>query len=554
MPKTKLYYSSLAVFLFLTTLFVPVTLPAADPVNILIKNVNLIDRENIAEDAVVNILISSNTLEIVTKDPITDKIAEISLDASNSFLLGKLDTGASPSFVILDKDPRKHFDVLLDTKSHILFAIEQGDVVVNILPQTTTTQLSKAADSEAKRSGWLAYEPPPLALPLTYHSSRKWNKFETRYISGLFNGALALDRNLWLSQDDDSHAQVGDMSEFNTGNIRALRVGLVGTLNFETPWVYIISGATHAFTQGFDSKETEKFSLFDYRVDIPVLKDTTLSIGKQKEPISLERLTSMVFSPWQERAAVSDAFFPARNHGVVVNGMALNGWMTWAGGVFNNWIDSDTSFDETANQYVGRITWVPFVSDDESNLLHVGGGLRYSDAKQGVRHKARPEVGDTPIFVDTDLLSAESLLTSNLEIYWRKGPFWLGFEYTNTSIDSPEYGDPDFSGYTISGSWALTGEMRSYRKRSGIFNPLPVARPVNQGGWGAFEAAARYSSVDLNEGLVEGGGMDISSLGLNWWLTPVAQFSINYRYIMLDQGGMDGNSQEITSRLLLILD
>jgi len=550
----RIHFCLLVTFLFLVTLSVPVALLAKDPVMILIKNVNLIDRENIAEDAVVNILISGNTLEIVTKDSITDTITEISVDASNNFLMGNLDAGGAPSFVILDQDPRKYFDVLLDTKSHIVFAIEQGNVVVNILPQLTTAPPSEEPNSEAKRSGWLAYEPPPLALPLTYHSSRKWNKFEGKYISGLFNGAVALDRNSWLSQDDNSHTQVGDLSEFATGNIRALRFGLIGTLNFKTPWVYSIAGATNAFAQGFDSEETDDFTLFDYRVDIPVLKDTTLSIGKQKEPISLERMTSMVFLPWQERAAVTDAFFPARNHGVVVNGMGPSDWMTWAGGVFNNWLDADTSFEDTSNQYVGRITWVPFVSADESNLLHLGAGLRYSDAKQGVRYKARPEVGDTPIFVDTDLLTAESYLTSNLELYWRKGPFWLGFEYTSSSFDSQEYSDPDFSGYTISGSWALTGEMRSYRKRSGLFNPLPVARPVNQGGWGAFEAAARFSSVDLTDDLVEGGKMDISSLGLNWWLTQVAQFSINYRHINLSENGIDGDSQEITSRLLLILD
>jgi len=251
MRKSRIHFFPLVMFLFLTTLFVPVTLLAADPVTILIKNVNLIDRENIAEDTVVNILISGNTLEIVTKDTITDTIAEISMGASNSFLLGNLDAGASPSFVILDQDPGKHFGVLLDTKSHIVFAIEQGSVLVNVLPHSTTAQLSEESYNEARRSSWLAYEPPPLALPLTYHSSRKWNKFENKYISGLFNGALGLDRNSWLSQDDNSHAQVGDMSEFDTGNIRALRVALVGTLNFETPWIYFISGATHAFTQRF---------------------------------------------------------------------------------------------------------------------------------------------------------------------------------------------------------------------------------------------------------------------------------------------------------------
>jgi len=186
MYKTQLLFFPLAAFLFLITLFAPIVVHAADPVNILINNVHLIDPENIAEDAVVNILISKKTLEIVTKDTITAVMAEISVDASNSFLLGNLDTGAPPTFVILSQDPRKHFDVLLDTKSHILFAIEQGDVVVNILPQPIV-QLPEAPDSESQRSGWLAYEPPPIALPLTYHSSRKWNKFGGKYISGLFS-------------------------------------------------------------------------------------------------------------------------------------------------------------------------------------------------------------------------------------------------------------------------------------------------------------------------------------------------------------------------------
>jgi hypothetical protein len=54
-------------------------------------------------------------------------------------------------------------------------------------------------------------------------------------------------------------------------------------------------------------------------------------------------------------------------------------WFTWAVGGFNNWIDSGESFSETSNQLVGRVTWVPAVSEDESNLLHFGLGLRHSD-------------------------------------------------------------------------------------------------------------------------------------------------------------------------------
>lgn len=48
--------------------------------------------------------------------------------------------------------------------------------------------------------------------------------------------------------------------------------------------------------------------------------------------------------------------------------------------------------------------------------------------------------------------------------------------------------------------------------------------------------------------------MDIISLGLNWWLTQVTQCSINYRSTNLDQNDMGGHSQEITGRILLIVD
>jgi phosphate-selective porin OprO/OprP len=186
--------------------------------------------------------------------------------------------------------------------------------------------------------------------------------------------------------------------------------------------------------------------------------------------------------------------------------------------------------------------------------VHLGFGVRHTDAKQGIRYRTEPEFNKSPTFADTGLLTANNALTYNLEAYWRKGPYWLGFEHIKSDVDSPEIGNPSFDGYHISASWALTGEMRSYRKRSGVFDPLPVAKSVNQGGWGAWELAARYSNLDLSDGLVDGGDMDIISVGLNWWLTQVAQFSVNYRHITLDQSGIEGSSSGITSRIVLILD
>ena len=103
-------------------------------------------------------------------------------------------------------------------------------------------------------------------------------------------------------------------------------------------------------------------------------------------------------------------------------------------------------------------------------------------------------------------------------------------------------------------SWVISGEMRSYRKKSGIFNSVPVSKPVNTGGWGAWEVAFRFSTLDLTDGTLDGGVMDTYSFGLNWWLTPRAQFSPNYRYIILDRFGIKGRSSGINIRLSFILD
>jgi phosphate-selective porin OprO/OprP len=81
-----------------------------------------------------------------------------------------------------------------------------------------------------------------------------------------------------------------------------------------------------------------------------------------------------------------------------------------------------------------------------------------------------------------------------------------------------------------------------------------VARPVNQGGWGTLELAARYSNTDLSDGLIDGGETDIYSLGVNWWFTRSAHLGLNYRYISLDQEGLQGDSSGLNARIILMLD
>ena len=530
--------------------------PGATPDDILLRNVILIDPTGQTQDRSVNILIRAGKLNLVTEDKVPGDEAAQVIDAVNGFVLGKLVVGEPPNFMILSDDPRENFEVLLDTKTYANFAVHDGVVIRNRLSEIGP----EAVEDEPKKSGWLAYTPPPMAVPLNYQDSSKWNRFDTRWVSGLVTGAIALDRMNWLTQNDSNRNQFGNLDEYNGGEIRALRFGIFGTLNFEKPWVYTIAGATNAFDKGFESENDDDITLFDWRLDIPFFRNSVMSIGKQKEPISMERLTGMVFLPWQERSAAADGLLPSRNVGIVWNGSSPETYSSWAFGVFNDWFDADQSYSESASQFVGRFTWAPFKSEDESNLLHLGLGYRYSDAKEGFRFRTEPEFNQAPIYVDTGfgsesgLWPADSLETYNLELSWRKGPLWLASEYFRTDVKNTALENPTFDGYYVSANWVLTGEMRPYSKKNGLFRPIPIARTVYQNGRGAWEIAARYSGLNLTDGRIEGGDMQVASLGLNWWLTPFFSLGANYRYVWNELDGVEGTSSGFMTRILLMLD
>ncbi len=543
-------------FLCLALLAACITAPlhaAREPESLLLRNVSLINPDNPAELLAVNILIVDGELDLVTEDLIALEEADITYDGRGGVVLGQLNLGEPASFMVLGGDPRKDVDLLLDTKTHGIFAVRRGEVVRNRL----LAMIDETPDERRRaEGGWLAYAPPPLAVPLDYQDTGKFNRFETAPVSGIVAGAVVLDRMYWLDQNAESEAQVGDLKSFDGGEIRGLRVGGVGTLNFKRPWVWTLFGATHAFDKGFDVRDDDEFTFFDVRLDIPIWEKTSFSIGKQKEPISMERMMSMVHLPLQERSAVADALLPSRNVGIVMSGSIFRDRVVLAGGAFNDWLDKDqpSSFSDNTTNYVGRATWVPFEDQTESSLLHLGLGYRYSDAVQGGLVRTEPEFNQSPDFISTELFDADEFNTYQAEASWRSGRLWMHGEYIRTDIDAPALLDPSVDGYHVTASWALTGELREYNKRVGVFRRLPIARTVNQNGWGAWELGMRYSTLDANDGLLEGGDMDIWSAGLNWWLSPYFNINVNYRYITLDKDGLEGTSQGFNSRILLVLE
>ncbi len=527
---------------------------------IVIRNITFVDPAKKNKSTTANLIITNKLFDLVTQNDIDVGHGDIIFDAQHGFILGSLEPGEIANFLILDANPHENIEALLDTKKHVLLAIHNGVIIRNNLrAESNISAIAEQKRVKPKRTGWLSYTPPPIVLPSNYKDA-DWIKFDNDYFSTILIGALALDRQSWESQDEASLAQVGDLQDFNGGEIRALRFGLAGAIKFDKPWIYMITGATNTFDKGFDTNTTDNVSFMDWRLDIPTFYNTTLSIGKQKEPISMERLMSMTFLPMQERALVSDALLPSRNFGAVLSGITLNQTLTWAGGVFNNWIEDEGSLSENSTELVGRTTWLPYLSEDGDELIHLAFGLRYSNAKEGLRYASEPEFNKSATFVDTGDIDADNSVTYNLEASWRKGPVWVIGEYTNSKVSADYLKNPELSGYHVSAVFSVTGEMREYNKRSGTFSPLRVARSVEQGGWGALEISTRWSVFDGSDGGLIAGDTSILSVGFAWWLTPKFNLNFNYRWVDLDRCSfisetcnLQGRSSGFNTRLALFL-
>ena len=57
------------------------------------------------------------------------------------------------------------------------------------------------------------------------------------------------------------------------------------------------------------------------------------------------------------------------------------------------------------------------------------------------------------------------------------------------------------------------------------------------GGPGAWEVALRFSSLDLSEVATDDGELESVTLGLNWYINPVARMTLNYISAKTDETG-----------------
>ena len=69
--------------------------------------------------------------------------------------------------------------------------------------------------------------------------------------------------------------------------------------------------------------------------------------------------------------------------------------------------------------------------------------------------------------------------------------------------------------------------MPWHRKSGTLGRPKPF-QDFDDGGWGAWQIAARYSYADFSDKDVFGGVGHSVTLGLNWYWNPNARLQFNY--------------------------
>jgi phosphate-selective porin OprO and OprP len=387
-------------------------------------------------------------------------------------------------------------------------------------------------------SAAMAAEEPPR---------RPWNELDTSWVSARL-GFAAMEDGAFYSQDAANKQQVGDLSAEQLFRLDDLSVS--GVIKLPRPWKYVLAGNY----RGLDTTESRTWTFTDVNLSVPIGQLANVTIGKQKEGLGLEMTENARDVPFMQLSVMSTAstFFESHVVGVRFSNAILGGRMTWSGGWFNNWLDDDLSFSESGQIFAGRVTGLAMDQDGGRELLHLGVSAVYREAPNGsFKSKSIPEVYEAPDFVDTGSFPANHATSVAGELAAVQDAFTLSAEYTATYVSSPQTGNPEFAGFYVMTTYALTGETRPYDHESGTFGMIRPSAPFSfkHGGCGAWEVGARYSKIDLTSGAVDGGVFDRWSGALSWYPTAQWRFEFNYGYGRLDKAGLVGHTNFYQLRL-----
>ncbi|MCH2172413.1 OprO/OprP family phosphate-selective porin [Myxococcota bacterium] len=278
----------------------------------------------------------------------------------------------------------------------------------------------------------------------------------------------------------------------------------------------------------------------------PLGSPLILTFGHQKVPFSQQSMTSSNWQVFQERS-MQDGFIdnPAtgrRRLGFVARSYGKR-WLASAG-VFGEGVDYPSQADENFGT-ASRLLFYPLA--EKRKLLTVGGAVYYRKWRRDneLKFGARPEahISGAKLVSTGDLTNVEDMIMYNLQVSGVLGSFHAQGEYTGSNIQRRgPAGDLTLGGWYVQAGYFLTGENRNYDWKSGKYKRVTPNSMVGDGGFGAWEIAARYSEMDLSSQEIQGGEERNVTLGLNWWLNRSLMMRLNYVYAKTDPTTSEGGA------------
>jgi phosphate-selective porin OprO/OprP len=360
--------------------------------------------------------------------------------------------------------------------------------------------------------------------------------------------------------------------------LRRARLGVEGTFFKNTDYKF-----EYDFTRG---NGTTAAGVTDAFIRYNFSKPFSIKAGSFKEPFSLEEATSNRFLTFIERNMMVNTFIDNPNTyrlGIGANygaerwqvgtslqtepvgnnivGQGTNnstttgdglGTLNTNGGVNRSGGTGDTSWE--ANIRVSGMPWM----ESKTRFLHVGASGSYMKINNnylgngafnngGVQFVANPNTNvDRSAVLNTANLTSGNrgalgsrqvnhMTRFGAESALVYGPFSAQGEYIADNISGSGYNGETLDGFYGYMSYFLTGESRAYKSKTGAWDRLKPNRNFDMksgGGWGAWEIATGYDSIDLNDGVIKGGRASTAKFGLNWYPNSHVRIMANYIHVL----------------------
>ena len=454
-----------------------------------------------------------------------------------------------------------------------------GDTPSNAPAVEDASTLAKRVDALEKYIQQLKAAPPAESLPAPVKKDAKGDKDESvigecvpKKIDTILKptftplGRIGFDGVTY--DDDDNSAAFFHTDRDNELGFRSFRIGGKGNI-FEN-LIYNVEFEIRGTNSAIAYKD-----IYMEQQELPYVGH--LRVGHFKEPIGVEEFGSDLYLTFMEKAPATSTFAPARNFGFMI-------WDTvdecqdasWFAGMFRaDSPDSPTNTGEWRSDnndwcFDARAVWLPYY-DEPSNgryLAHVGGSYSfrhvgaltptatynqntaYSTLNGLAEFSTRSWVGSqAPIGLGAEADSDEwNQLSPELLVIW--GSASVQAEYFQVLMNSGE----QFNGGYAFLSYFLTGENRAYRKdlktidRTQPFEPFFWVNTARGQccGWGAWELAAGYSWVNLEDGhdIVattpataanrRRGFYDAVVFGVNWYQNAWSHMYFDFEHEMID--------------------